>query len=409
MPKLALFLLLASSVLPAFAAKRVNVEQLEEVLTATEHTPDSKAARQLSGLELTERLSSTKLAYWKSALPGPESRQALAVIADISAFLDPPVAEIPAKAPPNLARQRQIVDLAVEYAARAARQFPNFFATRDTIHFEDSPAGLVAGSIDGAFSPYEPVHPVSRSKATVFYLNGHETVDPEGKSGGSAEATSQGLTTHGEFGSILTTVLIDAAHGTLTWSHWEDRPAEPMAVFRFSVPKEKSHYQVEFCCIAGQGNGGVFQQFSAYHGEIAVDRMDGTILRLTLIADLTKADPVVTSDILVDYGPVILGGKTYICPIRAISMSLAPVQTVRGTRMRDANGATIAPAENGIPPPLQTMLNEVEFEQYHLFHAEARLLTGDKEKSGRNVSAPVEKESTGGAARAGSQPRRAPR
>lgn len=50
MRKLALFLLLASSVLPAFAVKRVSVEQLEQVLTASEHKSDSKAAQQLSGL-----------------------------------------------------------------------------------------------------------------------------------------------------------------------------------------------------------------------------------------------------------------------------------------------------------------------------------------------------------------------
>jgi len=307
--------------------------------------------------------------------------------------------------PPNLARQRRIVDLAVDYVARTARQFPNFFATRDTIHFEDSPAGLVAGSIDGAFSPYEPIHPVSRSAATVLYLNGHEIVDR----GGSSEVTPQGLTTHGEFGPILSTVLVDAAHGTLTWSHWEHGPTEPMAVFRFSVPRVKSHYQVEFCCIAGRGNSGVFRQFSAYHGEIAVNPADGTVFRLTLIADLRKADPIVTSDILVDYGRVTLGGKTYICPVKSISVSLAPVQTMRGMRMQDAHGAMIAPTDNGIPPPPQTMLNEVEFEQYHLFHAEARVLTGDNEKSGGNAAAPVERESTGSASRAGSQPRRGPR
>ena len=107
-----------------------------------------------------------------------------------------------------------------------------------------------------------------------------------------------------------------------------------MAAFRFSVPRDKSHYQVEFCCIAGQDKGGVFQQFSAYHGEIAVDPADGTILRLTLIADLRKVDPVVTSDILVEFGRVALGGKTYICPIKSISMSLAPVQRWEGCACR---------------------------------------------------------------------------
>ncbi|MGH9587834.1 MAG: VWA domain-containing protein, partial [Acidobacteriaceae bacterium] len=395
MRKLALFLLLASSVLPAFAVKRVSVSQLEQVLTASEHKPDSKAVQELTGLQLTERLSPARLAYWESALPGPESRRVLAVLADISAFLDPPAAEIPAKPHPDFARQRQIMALAVDYVARTTRQFPNLFATRDTIRFEDSPATQAGGGLDGRFSPYEPLHPVSRSRATVLYLNGREVVESGKSSGGNSEATSKGLTTRGEFGPILTTVLIDAAHGTLTWSHWEHGPMNPVAVFRFSVPIGKSHYQVEFCCIAGLSNNGVFQQFSAYHGEIAIDPADGTILRLTLIADLRKIDPVVTSDILVDYGPVTVGGKTYICPIKSISMSLAPVQVVGGMRMQNAHGVLTQPTENGIPPPLQTMLNEVEFEQYHLFHAVARVLTDGNEKSGANAAAPVEQADAG--------------
>jgi len=146
-------------------------------------------------------------------------------------------------------------------------------------------------------------------------------------------------------------------------------------------------------------NGGVFQQFSAYHGEIAIDPADGTILRLTLIADLKKVDPVVTSDILVDYGPVAVGGKTYICPIKSISMSLARVQIVGGMRMQNAHGVLTQPTENGTPPPLQTMLNEVEFEQYHLFHAEARVLTDRNEKFGGNAAAPADRAEAEGNSR----------
>lgn len=398
MRKLALFLLLSSSVLPAFAAKRVSVEQLERVLTASEHRPDSKAAQQLSRLQLTERLSAAKLAFWESALPGPKSRRALAVLADISAFLDPPAAEIPAKAPPDFATQRQIMAMAVNYVAATARQFPNLFATRDTIHFEDSPARQAGNGVDGEFTPYEPMHPVSRSRATVLYLGGHEIVDPEGKPGDSSGPTGappKGLTTRGEFGSILTAVLIDAAHGTLTWNHWEHGPRETLAVFRFSVPRDVSHYQVEFCCLAGLGNDGVFKQFSAYHGEIAVDPANGTVLRLTLIADLKKSDPVVESNILVNYGPVAIGGKTYICPIKSISLSLAPVQPLGGIRLQDDHGALIAPTESGMPAPLQTMLNEVEFEQYHLFRAEARVLTRGDDTSGGNATAPADRGNTG--------------
>jgi hypothetical protein len=54
----------------AWAAKRVTVDQLEQILNASRYNTDAEVARHLSDLELTERMSSTRLARWKAALPG---------------------------------------------------------------------------------------------------------------------------------------------------------------------------------------------------------------------------------------------------------------------------------------------------------------------------------------------------
>ena len=141
---LALLLLLPGIVLPAFAAKSITVEQLEQVLAAAHGKPDAKVAQQLSGLQLTERLSMAKLARATAALPGPQSRRSLVMLADVSAFLDPPAAEIPATAAPDFATQRRMIALTVDYASKTIHQLPNFFATRDTVRFEDSPQGVHA-------------------------------------------------------------------------------------------------------------------------------------------------------------------------------------------------------------------------------------------------------------------------
>ena len=108
MRKLALLLLLAGIALPTFAANRLTVEQLEQLLAAAHGRRDVEIARQLSNLELTERLSTAKLARWAADLPGPEARRSLVTLADESAFLDLPGAEIPATAAPDFAEQRQI-------------------------------------------------------------------------------------------------------------------------------------------------------------------------------------------------------------------------------------------------------------------------------------------------------------
>ena len=374
MRKLALFLLLGVIALPAMAAKRVTVAQLEQVLAAAKGKQDGKVAQQLANLELTERLSAPRLAHWEARLPGAESRRALVVLADMSAFLDPPAAEIPAAATPDVATQRQILVMAVDYATKTLHNLPNFIATRDTIHFEDSPVGQRA---DASVIPYVPLHAVNRLSDTVLYRDGREIVDSDAAKHGKQGSVAPSLATSGVFGPILGTVLVDAGQGRIVWSHWEQGAAGPVAVFSFAVPRNESHYQVEFCCVPGNFSNGVFKEFSGYHGEIAVDPVDGAILRLTLKADLKPSDPLDRSDIFVEYGPVEIGGKTYVCPVKSISITRAPPPT---TQMRIYRGAFLDNDGWSAREHLQTLLNDVVFTQYHVFRSDVRILTGEGEQ-----------------------------
>ena len=387
MRKLALLWLLAGVALPAVAARNITVEQLEQVLAAVHGKADAKVAQQLSGLELTERLSAARLSRWEADLPGTESRQSLVLLADVAAFLDPPAAEIPATPAPDFAAQRRMIALTVDYASKTLHQLPNFFATRDTVRFEDTPQGFRP---DTSEIPYQPLHPVGRATDTVLYRDGNEVVDSRAAKGNKNQPATQGLITTGVFGPVLATVLVDAAQGKLAWSHWEQGAAGPLAVFRFAVPREKSHYEVEFCCVtADNGSYRVFQQFSGYHGEMAVDPANGAILRLTLEADLKPADKIVRSEILVEYGPVEIGGKTYICPVKSVSISDAPALGSNAFELqRYRGGALLEHDSRTAPTHLRAMLNDVVFEQYHLFHANARMLGG-------NNGAPVENVASG--------------
>ena len=70
MRNLALLSLMAAMALPAFGAKRVTVEKLEQVLDKSSRTSDAKLAQQIYELELTERLSEGRLARLETDLPG---------------------------------------------------------------------------------------------------------------------------------------------------------------------------------------------------------------------------------------------------------------------------------------------------------------------------------------------------
>jgi VWFA-related protein len=371
-------LFVAGIALPAVAAKRVTTDQLEKVLAAVHGKPDAKVALQLTNLELSERLSAEKLTRWEENLPGPESRQALVALADASEFLDPPAAEIPSTPPPDADAQRKIVALAVDYASKTVSRLPDLFATRDTIHFEDTPPRQSnTSSVDGTFTPYEPLHPIARTSDVVYYRDGKEVVDSEAGKDQQSELAASGLTTWGAFGPILTTVLVDVAQGTMGWSHWEQGADGPQAVFRYAVPKAKSHYEVHYCCVVKDNQSHLFKELSGYHGEIAIDPSNGSILRLMVAAELGKADPIAKADILVEYGPVEIGGATYICPLKSVSISLAHQQDIHAVRMQRYSATMVEQNNQNTENPLQTLLDDVAFEQYHLYRAEASILTGD--------------------------------
>ena len=381
----ALGLLMAAIALPSFAAKQVTVDQLEKALAALRGKSDLEMAKQLSSLQLAERLSPARLQQLKSGVPGEKSQEALLALADASAFLEPPAAEIPATSPPDLAAQRRMMTLTMNYLGKTLPLLPNLLAARDTLSFGNKPS-----QADSNPASNNPLRPVGKSRVTVVYREGREYVDAGATSDNKAQNPDKGLTTWGEFGPILGTVMIDAARSNLSWSHWELTSTGPEAVFHYAVPKEKSHYDVRFCCVA-QSYGmeiDTLRQRSAYHGEIALDPDTGTILRLTVDADLTPESPISRASIEVEYGPVEIGGKTYICPVRGIALAQAPDLKVMhdtlfppGSEKATATPPPVAKSTN-LPSiaevPRETMLNDIAFKQYHLFRSEARVIA-DKE------------------------------
>ncbi len=385
MRRLALLFFLLGIAMPALAVKRVTVEQLQQIVAGTHGKRDDEAARQLSNLELVERLSSAKLALWQADLPGPEAQLCLNNLARESVFLDLPRGELPGLPPPDLPQQRRIMALTVDYVSKTTHQLPNFYATQETTRFEDTPQGH---GRNGSFVPYQPLHAVGSYSATMMYRDGEEVTDAS--TGKKPQEPTVGLKTSGEFGGILQTALLDGAQSKLGWSHWEQGAHGPEAVFAFEVPRGNSHYQVTFCCLAEGAANRVLQRYSGYHGEIAVDPATGTVLRLTLAADLKADGSMTRADIMVEYGQVEIGDKTYICPTRSISMSVVPADTYRSpaasmglgtliqsgelrtSQLSDADGTVVEAA----PGASKKQLNEVVFSEYHLFHADTRMLAG---------------------------------
>ena len=396
MRKISLFLLLAGFAVTAFAADpsfatRVSVEQLQHLLSTSKSKSDADEARQIAALELTERLSTARYQQLQAFLTGEKSQQALLALADMSAFLPPPPEDIPATAAPDLAAQKRMLALTVGYLGKTLPLLPDLFATRNTRRFENRPSA-VAADIEN------PMRSVDRSALTVFYRDGQEFVDAGAPVNGKKPSPDKGLTTWGEFGPILGIVVMDAAKSNLAWSHWELGPSGALAVFHYSVPKERSHYDVRFCCVL-QEHGfelSVLSQRAGYHGEIALDPDNGTILRITLVADLEHSGPISRASILVEYGPQDIGGKSYICPTRGVALAQGPDMKSLNDAMAQRHQVGIDKLQASVEraslealshAPEQTLLNDVVFHDYHLYQARARILSEKEAKEAAEAPA----------------------
>ena len=347
-------------------ARRVSVAELERMMETAHGGKDNEVAQELSGMDLIERMSSARLSSWKARLPGDRSRAGLVALADRSVFLALPATDIPAMAPPDPALRRQMLSRTLDYLSKTMLQLPDFFATRTTVQY-DEPRQKDEEEWKTVASD-QSLHVTETFSTSVTFRNGKEVVDAEARKGKKLSARERQLDTQGTFGPILAMVFagIASARSEFTWSHWESGAEGPQAVFRYAVPQDMARFEVGFCCLADPDGTIPFKKMAAYRGEIAINPASGAILRLTVDAKLEPRLPMLSSGIMVEYGPVMIGEETYICPIRSVSISRQ-----RTVKLVEEWGESF-----GVYGRFETILNDVTFGQYHIFRAQSRILPG---------------------------------
>ena len=356
---------------PRAGIEKVTVAQLEELVHSHTDLP-----RRLANLELTERLSTPRLDALLKGIHGERERQALTADADLSIPLAPPPDESVNRPPPPWAEQRAILQRTFDYLQNAIPKLPDFYALRDTVRFEE-PAER-DNEIWKMPRQDQTLRFATSEHATVLYRNGHEVDQQKQKLGKRRVATgvrARGLETTGTFGPILSYVLTAAASGqsSLNWKRWERGKYGDLAVFSYRTASMNSAPSISYCCLP-EGNGAtVYQSKADTYGEFAVDPDTGAILRIVINADLDEERdpdvPLIRSQVMVEYGPVELGGKTYICPERSVEVS-------RGRTERQLFEWAMV---FSLYSDFETMINDVTFGGYHKFGSEARILPGFEE------------------------------
>jgi hypothetical protein len=372
-----LFGLLAAVTLPAGAAKRVTVAELEAALAAgrAAHKADAEIARMIAGWVLSERLSEATLERLDRRIDAsPQVALAMQLLADQSAFLDLPASELPATAAPDQAAQLRMFDAAAHYVAETLSRLPNFLATRATNRFDDSPQEVKKG----AWPVRAGLHLVDRASLDVSVQVERE--NDFRRNGSAIWEDRRGLTSWGEFGTVLGMILGDVIKGRASWSHWEQTASGLSAVFRYSVPKSASHFEVlrsieipgvvagfvtprAYGVKAGSEPSGtqIVNDRRGYEGSLWIDPATGTILRITIEAESNGNAAYQQAAMLVQYGAIEIGGNRFILPVRSLALSKVAISAEMSTGD--------APSE---------WLNETEFTGYHRYASTTRILTGDQ-------------------------------
>lgn len=372
MRRIVLWLLAAAVAGPPAGALPISVQQLERKIAST-HEPDATMARDLGLLQLTERLNWGRFQALEKQLPGEQSREVLLAIADVSQFLPPPRDEDDPQAPPKAAEQQQMLAQVRAYVRSVLPQRPNFVATRHILRFQnrgaETQAGLFTPATEGTLKL--PLRPVGKESDNVRYVDGRETWSEETRANGFVARGGTSLDTTGTFGAILGTILNDTMHLHARWMRWENTPSGRLAVFRFEVPKRRSHYEVNYCCVSAQmfthvdPATGVFHDQAGYRADIAVEPSTGVIVRLALDAPMNEFTPLRRVAVLVDYATVTIAGKSYVCPVHSVTITSTPVNPQ--VRMWSA----------GTTPDLRriNVVTDTRFTGYRRFAGELRIVT----------------------------------
>lgn len=349
MKKILVFaLILIAAAAPEWAARKITVQELKEMLVSLQQTKkgDEDVATRLKEVELGEGLTLSTKSSLAPLCPGPLSLEQLDVLEGRAALLPPPPSDLPATAAPDVATQKAILAKTVEYVTKVYMQNPRLAVDKTTARFQD---GVTSIRTNSGMTSNMPNSNRSWETPEMFmrFLGVHTETVETNKGVEQAQAPKvkvpwgiNGQVSEGGPGPVLSVILQEAAAGgKLNWLRWELVRGKPMAVFSFVVDKKKSHYEVNYCCFpvtedAGrmgyEGTGANFQTgtdwkafktVAGYRGMFFIDPDTGAIVRLITQAMLKPTDFVHQEDMRIDYGPVMVEGKQYMLPVGSFTLT----------------------------------------------------------------------------------------
>ena len=331
-----LVLLLAA--VPAWSAKKVTVAELREMMASMhkDNKGDEAVAAALKQVQMSEELDRNAMNNLGDYVPGQLTTEQLYVLEARSAMMAPPASDIPTAPAPDAATQKSILDKVEAYSTKTYDQLPALTANKSVRRFQDNAEVAAPANGNpkdtGVVNPWQFVRYINVASTDVASEHGVEKLPAE------KDKTPWGknnMIAIQQPDASLSQIFQEAkGAGTISWLRWETLGGKQLAVFSFDVPKKKSHFALNICCFQNSGQSLVarvasdnlsqdevvyhnYKTVVPYRGEFFVDPESGTVVRMITIAGLKSSEVVHQQDTRIDYGPMTVGDKTLIVPVKS--------------------------------------------------------------------------------------------
>jgi hypothetical protein len=304
MRPLAAILMLAAGL--ASAQMKLTVRQLGEFIRSSIELrhDDRRIAEYLKKVALTEKLDDRMIEEWQGLGAGPRTVDALRALRDASQSLaaaaPPPPKPAPvAIPPPSPAEQKRALAEAREYALNYTKRLPDFICLQVTRRNVD-PTGMEffrqVDTVVTRLSFFE-----QKEEYKVVLVNDRPMeVDFR---------TLGGVTSAGEFGSMLREIFEPKTETSFEWQRWATLRGRRMHVFAYTVEPAKSQWTVSW-------ERKLFVTVG-YRGLVYVDRDNFMVAKVTLEADMPPTFPIQRASTTLDYDFVTINEQQYVLPLRS--------------------------------------------------------------------------------------------
>ena len=202
---------------------------------------------------------------------------------------------------PSAADQQKLLAAMRRYAELYVSNLPNFLCTQVTQQF--STGKNTARWHRGDTLTSRLVFNQGREERRLELVN-------DKPANGRATRSHTPLTTEGEFGMLIDSILGPASAASLSWQGWDNVRGKPVAVFSYAINRAHSRLSLSLSDLA--------REVVPYHGSIYADPVDGTVWRVTnAITDIPPDVRTRSVSTTIEYGETPIGSANYLLPVQA--------------------------------------------------------------------------------------------